>query len=270
MKRRAKSGDGPILEVRDLTIQRGSVTILDRLSWSVAAGEHWVILGPNGSGKTSLLASLTGYLTPTAGSIHVLGAEYGATDWRELRQAIGLVSSSVRQLMHDEDTALEIVAGGARAEIGYWGRVSKAEAAAARSALRRAEADRIADRPWAVLSQGERQRVLIARALIPKPRLLILDEPCAGLDPVAREHFLSFIERLAGDRKPGSPAIVFVTHHVEEIMPALTHALLLRGGRAAASGPIAQTLTSTHLSHAFGASLRLRRSAMRFSLASAP
>jgi iron complex transport system ATP-binding protein len=103
------------------------VTILDRLSWSVASGEHWVILGPNGSGKTSLLAALTGYLTPTGGSIHVLGAEYGATDWRDLRQAIGLVSSSVRQLMHDEDTALEIVAGGARAEIGYWGRPSTSE-----------------------------------------------------------------------------------------------------------------------------------------------
>src|SRR5215207_8227855 len=114
-----------ILDVRELTIQRGDVTILDTLSWSVRSGENWVILGPNGSGKTSLLAALTGYLTPTAGSIHVLGAEYGATDWRELRKAIGMVSSSVRQLMHDEDSAAEIVTGGARAEIGYWGRLSK-------------------------------------------------------------------------------------------------------------------------------------------------
>src|SRR5678810_1174631 len=122
----------PILDILDLTIRRGKTMILDGLEWTVRRGEHWVILGPNGSGKTSLLAALTGYLTPTAGSIHVLGAEYGATDWRELRQAIGLVSSSVRQLMHDEDMALDIVAGGARAEIGYWGRVSKAEAAAAR------------------------------------------------------------------------------------------------------------------------------------------
>ena len=259
------SGDA-ILKVQELTIQRGNVTILESLSWSVAPGEHWVVLGPNGSGKTSLLAALTGYLTPTAGSIHVLGAEYGATDWRELRQAIGLVSSSVRQLMHDEDMALDIVAGGARAEIGYWGRLSKKESAAAMFALRRTEADQIAERPWAVLSQGERQRVLIARALIAEPRLLILDEPCAGLDPVAREHFLAFVERLATERSASSPAIILVTHHVEEITPAFTHALLLRAGRSAASGPLADALTSANLTLAFDAPLRLRRSALRFTL----
>jgi iron complex transport system ATP-binding protein len=262
-----KASAGTILEVRELTIQRGAVTILDRLSWTVTPSEHWVILGPNGSGKTSLLAALTGYLTPTAGSIHVLGAEYGATDWRELRQAIGLVSSSVRQLMHDEDTALEIVAGGARAEIGHWGRLSKGESAAAQRALRSAEAAQVAERPWAVLSQGERQRVLIARALIARPRLLILDEPCAGLDPVAREHFLAFVERLARDLKPGKPAIVLVTHHVEEITPAFSHALLLRTGWAAASGPLAKALTSANLSRAFGAPMQLRRKAGRFTLA---
>ena len=262
--RERTSARSAILEVSELTIQRGSVTILDRLSWTVKTREHWVILGPNGSGKTSLLAALTGYLTPTAGSIHVLGEEYGASDWRELRRAIGLVSSSVRQLMHDEDTALEIVAGGARAQIGYWGRISKIESAAAKSALRRAEADQIANRPWAVLSQGERQRTLIARALIAEPRLLILDEPCAGLDPVAREHFLAFIERLGRERQ--GPAIVLVTHHVEEITPAFTNVLLLSRGAISAAGPLRSTLTSKTMAAAFDAPLRLVRRRGRFEL----
>ncbi len=266
--KRAESQPPTILDVADLTIPRGNVTILDHLSWTVNHGEHWVILGPNGSGKTSLLAALAGYLTPTAGSIHVLGAEYGATDWRDLRRAIGLVSSSVRQLMHDEDSALEIVAGGARAEIGYWGRLSRKESAAAKAALRRSEAAQIAERPWAVLSQGERQRVLIARALIAKPRLLILDEPCAGLDPVAREQFLAFLERLARDRRRSAPAIVLVTHHVEEITPAFTHALLLRAGSITASGTLRASLTSSNLSKTFDAPLKLRRRAERFMLGS--
>jgi iron complex transport system ATP-binding protein len=246
-----------ILEVRDLTIWRGDTTILDRLTWTVRNGEHWVILGANGSGKTSLLSALTGYLTPSKGTIHVLGQEFGASDWRDLRQKIGIVSSSIRQLMHDEDLALEIVAGGARAEIGFWGEIPQKVRLAARRALVEAEADQIAERPWTVLSQGERQRVLIARALMAKPRLLILDEPCAGLDPVARDHFLAFVERIA--REPKAPAIVLVTHHVEEITPAFTHAMLLRAGRATGLGLLNNVLTSTALGEAFGARMKVGR-----------
>lgn len=252
----------PILEVRGLTIWRGDTTILDGLDWTVQAGEHWVILGANGSGKTSLLSALTGYLTPSDGTIHVLGQEFGESDWRELRQKIGIVSSSVRQLMHDEDAVLEIVAGGAKAEIGYWGDIPKNIQVAARRALKEAEAEYIAQRPWMVLSQGERQRVLIARALMAKPRLLILDEPCAGLDPVAREHFLAFVERLAGNGN--APAVVLVTHHVEEITPAFTHALLLRAGRVAGVGELAGVLTSAKLSEAFGAKMKVSRRAGRW------
>lgn len=252
----------PVLEVRDLTIWRGETTILAGLNWTVGNGEHWVILGANGSGKTSLLSALTGYLTPSEGSIHVLGKEFGESDWRELRQKIGIVSSSVRQLMHDEDAAVEIVAGGAKAEIGFWGDIPKSVRAAARRALHEAEAEHIAERPWIVLSQGERQRVLIARALMAKPRLLILDEPCAGLDPVAREHFLAFVERMAASAK--APAIVLVTHHVEEITPAFTHALLLRAGRVAGVGELGNVLTSTKLSEAFGAKMKVGRRAGRW------
>lgn len=257
----------PILDIRDLTIRRGETLILDQLSWTVQPGEHWVILGPNGCGKTSLLSALTGYFTPTAGSIHLLGEEFGESDWRELRCGVGIVSSGLRQLMHEEDCALEIVAGGGSAQIGFWGRIPKKLRAAALRSLARAEAKEIALRAWGVLSQGERQRVMIARALMGKPRVLILDEPCAGLDPVAREHFLAFVERLARSRR--ALAIVLVTHHVEEITPAFTHALLLREGCGVAAGTIASVLTSAQLSRAFGTRVRLARRAGRWALVTA-
>jgi iron complex transport system ATP-binding protein len=254
----------PILEVSNLTILRDDVQILSEVSWRVERGEHWVILGPNGSGKTSLLSSLTGYLTPTRGDISVLNRRFGHSDWRELRQQIGLVSSSIRQLMAESEPALYTVASGRYAVIDFWGTPSKSDQAAARHLLEEVDCAQLADRPWQVLSQGERQRVLIARALMAKPKILILDEPCAGLDPVAREHFLQFIEQLG--RRPSAPTLVFVTHHVEEITPLFTHALLLRGGKVAGSGPIEQELHSKSLSLIFGAPTRLRRRMGRYSL----
>jgi iron complex transport system ATP-binding protein len=253
-----------ILCVRGLTIQRGDTRILDDLAWTVRRGEHWVILGANGSGKTLLLGALTGYLSPTAGEITVLGETFGESDWRELRKRIGLVSSSVRQMMADAEPALTTVVSGKYAMIDYWGRMLAADRAAARRILRQVEAEYLADRPWLVLSQGERQRVLIGRALMARPRLLILDEPCAGLDPVAREHFLAFLERLG--RRRGAPALVFVTHHVEEIVPVFTHALLLRAGRVVAAGERRATLTSRHLGRTFDAPLLLETVRGRYEL----
>jgi iron complex transport system ATP-binding protein len=257
----------PILAIHDLTIQRGATRILDGLSWEVRRGEHWVILGANGSGKTSLLSALTGYLTPTEGGITVLGETFGESDWRELRKHIGLVSSSVRQMMADHEPALTTVISGKYAMIDYWGRIKTTDRTAALRLLKQVEAAHLADRRWEVLSQGERQRVLIGRALMTRPRLLILDEPCAGLDPVAREHFLDFLQRL-GTRR-GAPALIFVTHHVEEIMPVFTHALLLRSGRVLASGEKGAVLTSAHLSKTFDAPLRLAGRQTRYVLRSA-
>jgi iron complex transport system ATP-binding protein len=148
--------------------------------------------------------------------------------------------------------------------IDYWGRPSRADRAAARRILRQVEAEYLAERPWLVLSQGERQRVLIGRALMARPRLLILDEPCAGLDPVAREHFLAILERLG--RQRGAPALVFVTHHVEEIVPVFTHALLLREGRVLAAGKKGATLKTARLSATFDAKLRVAEKSGRYLL----
>ncbi len=247
--------DVPILDIAGLSITRSGTVILSDIAWRVLPGQHWVILGANGSGKTSLLAALTGYLMPTAGEISALGQRYGETDWRELRTRIGLVSSSLRQLMNDSEPALFTVAGGKYAMIDFWGEPSRADQRRARSLLELVEASHLADREWGVLSQGERQRVLIARALMSRPRLLILDEPCAGLDPAAREHFLQFVDNLA--RRPDSPALVLVTHHVEEITPVFTHALLLAAGRVSATGPRKQVLNSANLTRVFACPVRL-------------
>jgi len=256
------------LQVSNLRIQRGDTLILDNLSWRVERGQHWVILGANGSGKTSLLSALAGYLMPTAGEIEVLRHRYGQTDWRELRKQIGLVSSSIRQLMAESEPALETVVSGKYAMIDLWGRVTAADRKRGMRLLKQIECGQLAKRPWLYLSQGERQRVLIGRALMARPRLLILDEPCAGLDPVAREHFLQFLQRLG--RQKTAPALVLVTHHVEEIMPVFSHALILRAGRRLIAGKMEAVLNSRQLSRAFDTSVRLRMVKGRYTLSVAP
>jgi len=253
-----------VLDISNLTITRGSTPILRELSWRVQRGEHWVVLGPNGCGKTSLLSALTGYLMPTAGDIVLLGERYGESDWRALRMQVGLVSSSLRQMMGDTEPALETVASGRYAMIDFWGRPKPADRRRALQLLEEIECLHLARRPWAVLSQGERQRVLIGRALMADPKLLILDEPAAGLDPVAREHFLQFLGRMAA--RPGAPTLVLVTHHVEEIIPLFTHALLLREGRVVGQGALSLVLNSRCLGRTLGAEVQLRRSHGRFQL----
>ena len=246
----------PILSVASLRIERGGTVILNSVNWRVRRGEHWVILGANGSGKTSLLSALTGYLMPTSGEISVLGETYGESDWRELRKQIGLVSSSVRQMMADDEPALETVASGKYAMIDFWGRLSRTDKTKALGLLKQVECEYLAARPWRVLSQGERQRVLIGRALMAKPRVLILDESCAGLDPAAREHFLQFIQRLGAQKN--SPTLVLVTHHVEEIMPVFSRVLILKNGAVLAAGGKSAVMTSENMSRAFGLKMKLR------------
>jgi iron complex transport system ATP-binding protein len=248
----------PVLHVKNLTISREGTPILCGLDWAVQKGEHWVILGPNGSGKTSLLSALTGYLTPTGGSVSLLGETFGESDWRKLRERVGIVSSAVRQKVPDWDPAELVVIGGKYAMLDYWGPVRKLDKLRARELMTLTECDHLIRREWGVLSQGERQRVLIARALMASPDVLILDEPCAGLDPVSREKFLAFLQRLIATNS--APSLLFVTHHVEEIIPSLTHALLLNKGRILAAGEKGTVLTSRNLSAAFDAPITVRHS----------
>lgn len=251
-----------MLRVAELGIERGETKVLRDVSWRVEPGQHWVILGANGSGKTSLLSALTGYLMPTCGEIFLLGQRYGEFDWRQLRKRVGIVSSSVRQMMNDDEPALESVVSGKFAMIDLWGRATRGDRDRALRLLQQVECAYLADRPWRVLSQGERQRVLIGRAMMAQPRLLILDEPCAGLDPAAREHFLQFLQRLGSQKK--SPTLVLVTHHVEEIMPVFSHVLILKRGRVLAAGPKPEILSGRLLSRAFATRARLRRSKGRY------
>lgn len=221
-------------------------------------------MGANGSGKTSLVSALAGYTTPTDGEMTVLGQTYGETDWRDLRKHIGLVSPAIERKIENVETALEIVVSGRHNQINYWGKISADDRSKAMEVLRRVEMDRLAGREWEVLSQGERQRVLIGRALISNPKLLILDEPCAGLDPAARENFLNFLKRLAARKL--SPSLVLVTHHVEEILPIFSHALVLKSGAVLAAGTVKDTLTPAILSEAFDAQIKIRRESGRYRL----
>ncbi len=257
-----------VLKISDLRIQRDKTIVLDDVSWEIKFGEHWVILGANGCGKTSLLSTLMGYFAPTAGEIELLGEKYGHTDWRELRKNIGLVSSSVRQMMAESEPALDTVASGKYAMIDFWGTPNRTDRLQARKILKQIGCEYLADRPWYFLSQGERQRILIGRALMAKPALLILDEPCAGLDPVAREQFLHFLQQLGKNKN--SPALVLVTHHVEEIKNVFSHVLLLKSGKVFAAGKKQTVLTSKNISATFNAPVKLKSNRAGFSLSVRP
>ena len=252
-----------IFEVEKLRVEREAV-ILDEVDWRVERGQHWVILGANGSGKTSLLSALTGYLMPSSGEIRIGSARFGANDWREVRRSVGLVSSSLGHKIEAEQTARDVILSGRAAQINFWGRVPAPEEKQASRVLRQVRASHLADHPWRYLSQGERQRVLIGRALMARLRLLFLDEPAAGLDPVAREDFLKFLTTLA--KSPRAPTLVLVTHHIEEIVPLFTHVLLLRGGKTLVAGAKAKVLTSAHLSATFGAPVAVRHTGSRYRL----
>jgi len=245
-----------ILGVSGLCVTRGRTEILRGIDWRVRKGEHWVILGPNGCGKTSLLKSITGYLSPSSGEIALLGRKYGEADWRDLRLEIGLVTTSLQASIPPAETALETVVSGRYAQLDLWAHPSRAVVAEAKRLLRFVGGAPLSHREWMYLSQGERQRVLIARSLMARPKLLILDEPCAGLDPVAREEFLWFVESLA--RRRAGPSLVLVTHHAEEIMPAFTHALILKEGRVYASGAKRGVVTTLRLTGAFGSKISVK------------
>jgi len=241
----------PVLSLVGIVVRRHGVAVLDGVDWEVGPGERWVVLGPNGSGKTTLLAVAGARLWPTAGRVEVLGERLGRVDVRSLRPRIALVSGSVTRQLRDDLPARDVVVSGTRGELEtWWHRYEASEWERADALLEQAGMGAIAHRPFGVISEGERQQVLLARALIARPELLLLDEPAAGLDLGARERLVGQLGALASD--PAGPPVVLVTHHTEEIPTHFTHAALIRSGALVASGPIQQTLTSAGVSACFG------------------
>jgi iron complex transport system ATP-binding protein len=224
--------------------------ILGPLDWLVRSGERWVVIGANGSGKTTLLSVAGLTLWPTAGTVDVLGARYGRVDSRAIRRRIGAAGSAVEHVLRDDLTPVDLVMTARHAATEpWWHSFTDDDRARARELLDRLGMAAVADRPFGTLSTGERRRSSIARALMPDPDLLLLDEPAASLDLGARETLLRDLSSLAGDARPA--AIVLVTHHVEEIPAGFSHALVLCAGSAVAAGPLPEVLTGEVLSRAF-------------------
>lgn len=247
-----------VLHLADVSVRRGQATLLTDVSWQVSEGERWVVLGPNGAGKTTLLQLAAARIHPSAGEVQVLGESLGAVDVFDLRPRIGLASAALSARIPGAERVSDVVVTSAYAVTGRWlehygapdhERVSRI--------LTSLGIGHLAERTFGTLSEGERQRVHIARALMSDPELLLLDEPAAGLDLVGREDLLTRLGVLAADVL--APAMVLVTHHVEEIPPHFTDVLLLRAGQVIAAGPIELTLTQEHLAATFGVPLSLAR-----------
>ncbi|GMK38536.1 ABC transporter ATP-binding protein [Paenibacillus sp. CCS19] len=235
-----------IIEIEHATYRREGLTLLKDVSWQVAPGEHWALLGLNGSGKTTLLNLINGYFWPSEGKVSVLGHRFGEIDLRELRKEIGWVSTSLQEKLYASDRVQNIVLSGKYATIGLYDRVEEEDVELARSLIAKLGCSHLWDREYRTCSQGEKQKLLIARALMAKPRILILDEPCNGLDLFSRERLLESIKELT--ESPDAPTIIFVTHHTEEILPVFTHTLLIRQGEIVRSGRNEDVLTSDVLS----------------------
>jgi iron complex transport system ATP-binding protein len=240
-----------ILRLSGVSVRRGGLTLLGPIDWSIASGDRWVVIGPNGSGKTTLVHVASTYLWPTSGTVEVLGETIGRVDARELRRRVGYAGAGLEAAIDPALTALEVVVTARHAALGpWWHTYSDADRARAMELLSAIGVGELARRPFGQLSTGERRRVQIARALMPAPDLLILDEPGASLDLGAREAFVRDLAGLAAAPTPS--AIVLVTHHVEEIPAGFGHALVLAAGRVVAAGTIDQALTGPVISEAFG------------------
>src|SRR6478609_7231923 len=256
-------GPDSVLHLTEVTVRRGTSVLLDAVNWNVDVDERWVILGPNGAGKTTLLQIASAQMFPTTGRVHILGERLGAVDVTEIRPRIGLSSAALAGRVPPNETVIDVVVSAGYGVVGRWReRYDELDFARARELLAAMGIERLADRLYGTLSEGERKRALAARALMTDPELLLLDEPAAGLDLGGREDLLSRLSTLAVD--PFAPTTVLVTHHVEEIPAAFSHVLLMRGGKVVGAGPMADTLTEDALSATFGTALRLESRGGRF------
>ncbi len=246
----------PLVALEEVTVFRSGRAIIDRLSWTVNPGERWVIIGPNGAGKTTVLSLLSGYLFPSKGSVTILGDTLGKIDSAEIKMRVGMTSAALLSLLPDDERVGDLVLSSAYAVFGRWNEEydpwDESRSSALLSTLGVRE---LRDRLFFTLSEGEKKRVMIARALMPDPELLLMDEPAAGLDLGGREDLLQRISAFASD--PAAPATITVTHHLEEIPAGTTHILVLKSGRGFAQGPIDSVLTSEMLSELYGVSLQL-------------
>lgn len=251
------------LDLTDVVVRREGRNIVDRVTWSVSEDQRWVVLGPNGAGKTTLLQLADTLMHPTSGTVTVLGETLGRTDVFELRPRIGFASSAMARRIPRDETVVNAVMTAAYSVTGRWREDYEAiDERRARRVLADWRLDHLAERLFGTLSDGEQKRVQIARAVMTDPELLLLDEPTASLDLGAREELLQLLGGYAAS--PTTPAMVMVTHHVEEIPVGFTHVLLLRDGGVVAAGPIAETLTAEALSEAFGMPITLTQDAGRY------
>lgn len=239
-----------VIDLNKVTVNRSGKNILENIDWKVAAQDRWVIMGPNGAGKTTLMQICTGFLHPTSGTARILGERLGRTDVRELRTRIGLSSAALNNYLPLDETVFNTVLTAAYAVTGRWReKYDDIDFQRTEELLANWGLSNFSDRLIGTLSEGERKRTHIARALMSDPEILILDEPAAGLDVAGREDLVSRLANLAGDQR--SPCLILVTHHVEEIPPNFTHALLLSDAKITATGPVQEVIKSEPMSIAF-------------------
>ncbi len=247
----------PVIHVEGVGVRIADTAVLSDVSWRVDPGQQWAILGANGSGKTTLLNVITGYQWASEGSVRVLGNLFGHVDLRELRKRIGYVGSHLATRIRRRQTARQIVLSGAFASTALFDTITGAQNQRAHQLIDRLDLVEHAEQLFGTLSAGEQQRALIARALMPAPDLLLIDEPCAGLDLPGRETLLGTVDALARGEGEQSTTLVMVTHHIEEITARFSHVLILAGGRVLAAGPKPEVLTQQTLTNAFGLTVEL-------------
>ncbi|GAA3660549.1 ABC transporter ATP-binding protein [Microbacterium marinilacus] len=252
-----------VLSFEDVVVRRDGRNIVDGLSWAVNDDERWVVLGPNGAGKTTVLQLADTLLHPTSGTVEILDERLGRTDVFELRPRIGFASQALARRIPADETVLNAVLTAAYSVLGRWNeQYENVDERRALRVLREWRLEHLADRTFGTLSDGEQKRVQVARAIMTDPELLLLDEPTASLDLGSREVLVGLLSEYA--QSPVTPALVMVTHHVEEIPPGFTHVLLLRDGRSVAQGTLAETLTAQNLSETFGLEVALNEEGGRY------
>jgi iron complex transport system ATP-binding protein len=255
--------EGVVLDINDLVVVRGGREILGPLTWKVREHERWVVLGSNGAGKTTLFNVAAAMIHPTRGSVHILNERLGAVDVFDLRPRIGLMASSIASEIPSEEKVIDVVLTAAYAIMGRWTEPYDLwDESRAKALLTTLGVRELGERLYGTLSDGERKRVLIARALMADPELLLLDEPASGLDLAGREDLLSKLRALAMDIH--APSIITITHHIEEIPTGTTHALLLSKGKVVAQGLISEVVTNWHLTEAYGLPITVTQEEGRF------